>query len=81
MIAVKVKVEYSDIVSPRNLNIFSKGNSHRWGLEGEDTIHNYWIEGKCILREKSYAWGGNFVNIKLLGMYLEVWINIEISYM
>lgn len=29
MIAVKVKVEYSDIVSPRNLNIFSKGNSHR----------------------------------------------------
>lgn len=67
MIAGKVKVEeYSDIVCPGNLNIFSKGNSHSWGLEGRK--HSCWIEGKYVLREKSYVRGGNILNIKLLGM-------------
>ena len=52
MIAGKVKIkEYSDTVFPRNLNIFSKGNSNSKGLE-EDV---WLLESKyrCLRRATS----------------------------
>ena len=55
MIVGKVKVEeYSDFVSPRNINIFPKENSDSKDLKEE----NMWLLQRrldeCVLKENSY---------------------------
>lgn len=67
MIVGKVKVEeYSDFVFPRNINIFSKENSDSKDLKEE----NMWLLERrlhnCVLREKSYIWAGNILNIETI---------------
>lgn len=67
MIVGKVKVEeYSDFVFPRNINIFSKENSDSKDLKEE----NMWLLERrlhnCVLRENSYIWAGNILNIETI---------------
>ena len=82
MIVGKVKVEgYSDFVSPTNVNIFSKENSDSKDLKEENTWLLERKLDKCVLRENSYIWGGNILNIETIRSMIWSVLNTGVSYM